>query len=62
MEGITQVKLLVRLLKMSTKIGLDVTSNKNVRSKNSKTLPVWQDIVNWIFFRSIYEVKLKEVN
>ena len=48
-EGFAELKLLVGLLKTCTKICLDVTSNDNVRFKNSKTLSVGQDIVNCIF-------------
>ena len=43
------VKLLVGLLKTYTKIYLGVISNDNARSKNSKTLSVGEDIVNYIF-------------
>ena len=35
------------MLKVSTKICFDVTSNDNVRSKNSQTLSVGQDIASF---------------
>ena len=53
----------MNLLKTSTKTCLDVCHmpKDNVRSKNSKTLSVGQDIVNCIFFRWNYgDDKIKE--
>ena len=63
MEGIALVKLLVCFLKTSTKICLDVVSKDNVRSKNSNTLSVGQDIVNCIFLDESMElIKLKNLS
>ena len=49
------------LLKTSAKIYFHVTSNDNVRSKNSKTLIVGQDIVNCIWLDESMEFINKHV-
>ena len=54
---------MVGLLETSTKVCLDVASKDNVRSKNSKTLSVGQEIMNYIFLDESMEfIKLKNLS